>query len=88
MMAMAAGLPAGANWAAFGISSQEFPMVAQAVLLGGHVRVGLEDNVYVSRGVLAQSNADLVKRAVQIVEALGSRPATPAEAREMMELRS
>lgn len=88
MMAMAAELPAGANWASFGISSQEFPMVAQAVLLGGHVRVGLEDNIYLSRGVLAQSNAQLVERAVQIIEALGSKPATPAEARQLLELRA
>jgi uncharacterized protein (DUF849 family) len=86
MMAMAAELPAGSNWAAFGISSQEFPMVAQAVLLGGHVRVGLEDNIYLKRGVLAKSNAELVERAVCIIEALGSQPATPAEARQMLEL--
>jgi uncharacterized protein (DUF849 family) len=86
MMAMAAELPVGSNWAAFGISSQEFPMVAQAVLLGGHVRVGLEDNLYVKRGVLAKSNADLVERAVRIIDALGSSPATPAEARKMLEI--
>lgn len=86
MMAMAAELPPGANWAAFGISSQEFPMVAQAVLLGGHVRVGLEDNIYLKRGVLAKSNAELVERAVRIIDSLGSQPATPAEARKMLEL--
>lgn len=86
MMAMAAELPPGANWAAFGISAQEFPMVAQAVLLGGHVRVGLEDNIYLRRGVLARSNADLVERAVRIVDSLGSQAATPKEARQLLEI--
>jgi uncharacterized protein (DUF849 family) len=84
MMAMVGELPPGATWAAFGISSQEFPMVAQAVLLGGHVRVGLEDNLYLRRGVLANSNAQLVERAVSVVEAIGSQPATPAEARQLL----
>jgi uncharacterized protein (DUF849 family) len=86
MMAMAAELPPGAQWAAFGISTQEFPMVAQAVLLGGHVRVGLEDNLYLRRGVLAKGNAQLVARAVQIIEALGPQVATPAEARDILGL--
>ena len=57
-------LPAGANWSAFGIGRMQLPMVAQAVLLGGHVRVGLEDNLYLERGVLA-SNGQLVEKAVQ-----------------------
>ena len=55
-------LPAGAHWAAFGISRMEFPMAAQAVLLGGHVRVGLEDNLYAGPGQLA-TNAVLVEKA-------------------------
>ena len=82
-------LPADAVWAAMGIGAMEFPIVAQACLLGGHVRVGLEDNLYISKGVLAPSNAALVERAAQIVGLLGksvattgrgardSRPATP-----------
>lgn len=86
MMAMAAELPKDAQWAAFGISSQEFPMVAQAVVLGGNVRVGLEDNLYLSRGVLAKSNADLVERAVRIIESIGPAVATPAEARAILGL--
>ena len=57
-------LPADALWAAMGIGRMEFPIVAQACLLGGHVRVGLEDNLYLSKGVLAPSNAALVERAV------------------------
>jgi uncharacterized protein (DUF849 family) len=79
-------LPDNAQWAAFGIASAEFPMVAQAVILGGHVRVGLEDNLYLARGKLAPSNAALVERAVQIVEAVGESVATPPEGREILGL--
>ena len=87
MIAMRNTLPANAQWAGFGISSNEFPMVAQAAILGGHVRVGLEDNLYIAKGKLATGNAQLVERAVQIVQALGSQIATPAEARKILELR-
>jgi uncharacterized protein (DUF849 family) len=74
-------LPEGAVWTGFGIGRAEFPMVAQAWLLGGHVRVGMEDNLYLARGVLAESNAALVSRAVEILRGLGAEPATPSEAR-------
>lgn len=80
-------LPAGAQWAAFGVGRFEFPMVAQAWLAGGHVRVGLEDNIYISHGVLAESNAALVKRASDIVHSLGGKLATAQEAREQLGLR-
>ena len=86
-MVMRNALPAGANWAGFGISRMEMPMVAQAVLLGGHVRVGLEDNLYLDRGVLA-SNAQLVERAVEIIERLGASVVGPEEAREQLGLRT
>ena len=79
-------LPAGSPWFAFGISLHQFPMVAQAVLLGGHVRVGLEDNLYLERGRLTPSNAALVAKAAKIIELLGRGVATPAEAREMLGL--
>ncbi|HSE79681.1 MAG TPA: 3-keto-5-aminohexanoate cleavage protein [Alphaproteobacteria bacterium] len=79
-------LPPGSQWAAFGISSQQFPMVAQAVLLGGHVRVGLEDNLYLERGVLAPSNAALVEKAVDIVTLLGASAASPGETRDILNL--
>src|SRR5204862_3374183 len=79
-------LPAGSPWFAFGISLHQFPMAAQAVLLGGHVRVGLEDNLYLGRGKLAPSNAALVAKAVKIIELLGCGIATPAEARAMLRL--
>jgi 3-dehydrocarnitine:acetyl-CoA trimethylamine transferase len=77
-------LPKDSPWFAFGISLHQFPMVAQTVLLGGHVRVGLEDNIYLARGQLAPSNAALVEKAAKIVEILGDHVATPAEARQML----
>ncbi len=87
MKAMRDMLPAGAQWAGFGISAMEMPMVAQAVLLGGHVRVGLEDNLYLEKGVFA-SNGQLVEKAIKIIELMGARPVTPAEARERLGLRA
>src|SRR6476469_9151111 len=71
MMYMRHLLPAGSPWFAFGISLYQFPMVAQTVLLGGHVRVGLEDNLYLEKGKLAPSNAALVEKAAHIIETLG-----------------
>jgi uncharacterized protein (DUF849 family) len=84
MLAMREQLPDGAIWAAFGIGAAQFPMVAQAVLLGGHVRVGFEDNLYLARGVPAPSNAALVEKAVRIVQELGEHPARPDEARALL----
>lgn len=78
-------LPREAVWAGFGIGRMQMPMVAQAVLLGGNVRVGLEDNLYLERGVFA-TNGQLVARARRIIEDLGEAVATPAEAREMLRL--
>jgi uncharacterized protein (DUF849 family) len=77
-------LPPESPWFAFGISLHQFPMVAQAVLLGGHVRVGLEDNLYLERGKLAPSNAALVEKAARIIEILGDEVATVSEARQML----
>jgi uncharacterized protein (DUF849 family) len=77
-------LPKDSPWFAFGISLHQFPMAAQSVLLGGHIRVGLEDNIYLGRGQLAPSNAALVEKAARIVEILGDHVATPAEARKML----
>lgn len=87
MLYMRSLLPGGCTWFAFGTGPAQFPMAAQAVLLGGNVRVGLEDNLYMSRGVLAPSNAALVERAVKIIESLGHAVATPAEARKLLGLR-
>ncbi|MCH8104665.1 MAG: 3-keto-5-aminohexanoate cleavage protein [Proteobacteria bacterium] len=85
MAAMKHALPNNALWAGFGISRMQMPMVAQAVLLGGNVRVGLEDNIYLDKGVLA-TNGMLVERAVEIIERLGARVVGPDEAREKMGL--
>lgn len=79
-------LPPGAFWTAFGIGRMEFPIVAQAWLLGGHVRVGMEDNIYLARGVLAESNAQLVAKARDIIESLGGEVANAREARGMLGL--
>ena len=77
-------LPKDSPWFAFGVSLHQFPMVAQALLLGGHPRVGLEDNLYLERGKLAPSNAALVEKAARIIEVLGDHVASPAEARQML----
>jgi uncharacterized protein (DUF849 family) len=79
-------LPPNSPWFAFGISLHQFPMVAQTVLLGGHPRVGLEDNIYLEKGKLAPSNAALVEKAARIIEVLGDQVATPKEARQMLGL--
>ncbi|MFE2504699.1 BKACE family enzyme [Streptomyces rubiginosohelvolus] len=79
-------LPRGAQWASFALGRMQMPWVAQSILLGGHVRVGLEDNLYLGKGVKA-TNGQLVERAVRITESLGSRVATPDEAREKLGLR-
>lgn len=86
LLALRAGLPADSTWAAFGIGARQFPIVAQALVLGGHVRVGLEDNLYLGKGELAPGNAALVERAVRLVRDLGSEPATPDEARRLLGL--
>ena len=85
MKAMADQLPPGAIWAGFGIGRAQMPMVAQAVLLGGHVRVGLEDNLWLDKGVFA-SNGALVERAARLVTLMGARPLTAAEARAKLGL--
>jgi len=79
--------PTNAVWASFGISRHEMPMVGAATLLGGHCRVGLEDNLYISRGKLASGNAELVSRAVQIVESLGEEVASVDQACEILGIR-
>ncbi|HOT24776.1 MAG TPA: 3-keto-5-aminohexanoate cleavage protein, partial [Thermoleophilia bacterium] len=63
------------------------PMAALAIAMGGHARVGLEDNIYYRKGELATSNAQLVARAVRLADELGREVATPAEAREILGLR-
>jgi uncharacterized protein (DUF849 family) len=79
-------LPAGAEFTAIGIGKAAFTAVAQSYLAGGHVRVGLEDSVYLSRGQLAPSNAAMVEKARRMVEDLGGQIATPLEARDIIGL--
>jgi uncharacterized protein (DUF849 family) len=86
MKAMRDALPAGCLWSGFGIGRMQMPMVAQAVLLGGNVRVGLEDNLYLDKGTLA-ANWQLVERARAIVELLGVRVLTSSEARDRLGMR-
>ena len=86
MQAMRDALPPGVQWSAFGVGRLQMPMVAQAVLLGGNVRVGLEDNLYLGKGVLA-TNGQLVERAVAIVELLGAHVQSASEVRERLDLR-
>lgn len=79
-------IPADATWSAFGIGKGHMPIMYTALAMGGHIRVGLEDNVYYSRGVKA-TNVMLVERAVQAVKTFGDEVATPAEAREILGLK-
>lgn len=77
-------LPAGAQWSVLGVGAAQLPMITMGLLLGGHIRVGLEDNIYLRRGVLAESNAQMVAMAVELARQLQREPATPDEAREIL----
>ncbi|WJV64035.1 3-keto-5-aminohexanoate cleavage protein [Pectobacteriaceae bacterium CE70] len=83
---LAAHIPTDATWSAFGVGKHHLPMLFATLALGGHVRVGLEDNVYFSKGVKA-TNAQLVDRAAQAVRLVGKQVATPASARKMLGIR-
>ena len=80
-------LPANATWSASGLSKSHIPVMLTALALGGNIRVGLEDNVYYSHGVLAESNRQLVERAVRITQAAGFEVATSAKARQILGLK-
>lgn len=79
-------IPRGAQFTGFGISRHSFPMAAQSVLLGGNVRVGFEDTIYLKKGLLANNNAELVEWGKQIIEKVGGEVATPGETRQMLGL--
>ena len=79
-------LPAGAHWQVIGIGAQQWPLVAAAITLGGNVRVGLEDNLYIAPGQLARSNGELVARAAELVRLVGGEVASVGEAREILAL--
>ena len=79
-------MPEGSHWSGFAISKMEMPYVAQTVLLGGNVRVGLEDNLYLKKGVLA-TNAQLVEKAIRIITDMGATTLTPEETRQKLKLK-
>jgi uncharacterized protein (DUF849 family) len=79
-------LPKDAQWTAFGIGRTAFPMLAVSYAMGGHVRIGMEDTLYINKGELVKSNRELVEKAVDIVQKLGGDMATPDEARQMLGL--
>jgi uncharacterized protein (DUF849 family) len=87
MSYMRGQLPPGAQWQGFGIGRNQFPMAMQSALLGGHVRVGMEDNAFIARGQLADSNAQQVRKVRQMIEDMGPAIATPAQARSILGLR-
>nr|WP_233710616.1 3-keto-5-aminohexanoate cleavage protein [Natronococcus pandeyae] len=79
-------LPDGTLFNTLGFDRHQLPFATMGVLLGGHVRVGLEDNVYYRRGELAESNAQLVERIVRLAEELGREVATPAQTRTILDI--
>ncbi|MDO4564738.1 MAG: 3-keto-5-aminohexanoate cleavage protein [Clostridia bacterium] len=87
LLFMANSIPHDATWTVAGVGRCEFPMAVMGILMGGHVRVGFEDNVYLSKGVLAKSNGELVEKVVRLAKELGREIASPNEAREILGLR-
>lgn len=87
LLFMVESIPFEATFTVCGVGRTEFPMITLSILLGGHVRVGFEDNIYLSKGVLAKSNGELVAKAVRIARELGREIATPEEARKILGLK-
>jgi 3-keto-5-aminohexanoate cleavage enzyme len=83
---MVRNIPEGSPWSVCAVGLDEFPMTAMAIIMGGHVRVGFEDNIFLSKGVSAKSNAELVEKIVRIARELGREIATPEEARKILKL--
>jgi uncharacterized protein (DUF849 family) len=84
LAAMADNVPAGSHWGVIGISRKQWMLVGAALTLGGSIRVGLEDNFYLPDGTMARSNGDLIAKAREMVVNAGRRPASVAEAREIL----
>jgi 3-keto-5-aminohexanoate cleavage enzyme len=87
LLFMKNAIPAGSTWTVAGIGRHELTMGAAAIMMGGHVRVGFEDNIFYSKGVLAESNAQLAARMVRLAHEFGREVATPDEAREILNIR-
>jgi len=79
-------IPSGSTWSVGAVGAAQLPMAMVGIVMGGHVRVGLEDNIYYSRGVLAKNNAELVERVVRIAKELGREIAAPQESRKLLSL--
>jgi len=88
LLFMKSKLPPDAVWSVLGVGKAQLPMITMAMILGGNVRVGFEDNLYVKQGVLASSNAQMVERAVDLAERLGRHVVTPKEARRILGIKS
>jgi 3-keto-5-aminohexanoate cleavage enzyme len=88
LLFMRSKLPPHAQWSVLGVGRTQLPMITMAIVLGGNVRVGFEDNIYLSKGVLAKSNAQFVEMAVNLVNHLQREVATPEEARRMLGIKS
>jgi uncharacterized protein (DUF849 family) len=84
LAAMVDNIPAGSHWGVIGISRDQWMLVAAALTLGGSIRVGLEDNLYLPSGEMARSNGELIAKAREMTEEIGRRPATVSEARAML----
>lgn len=84
---MVESIPEGSTWTVAGVGRHELPMAVAAIIMGGHARVGFEDNVYLSKGVLAKSNGELVGKVARISRELGREVATPDEARKILSLK-
>ncbi len=83
---MVDSIPSGSTWTVAGVGRHEMPLAAVAIAMGGHVRVGFEDNVFIEKGVLAKSNGELVEKVVRIAKELGREIATPNEARKILSI--
>ena len=88
LLFMKSKLPSKAQWSVLGVGKDQLPMITMGILLGGNIRVGFEDNIYLKRGVLASSNAQMVEMAVDLAERLGRQVAPAQEAREILGLRN
>ena len=86
-MVLRGSIPSDATYTVAGVGRYEFPLAVAAIIDGGHVRVGFEDNVYISKGVLAKSNGELVEKVVRLAKEFGREIATPAEARKILNLK-
>ena len=86
LLAMAKQLPSKAQWSVLGVGRTQLPMITMGILLGGHIRVGFEDNIYLRRGVLLKSNAEMVEVAANLVAQLQREVATPDDARQILGL--